>query len=71
MRAVLLCKGNQVLGLFLSTTSWLPPSTMLVEDTTVRRAFSYSSGMVRAPQLHMVLRTLYRVVFTPSAREPA
>ena len=44
--------------LFFSMTSWLPPSTMLVEETTVRRAFSCSSGMESAPQLHMVLLTL-------------
>ena len=35
-------------------TSWLPPSTMEVEETTVRRAFCCSSGMDSAPQLHMV-----------------
>jgi hypothetical protein len=57
--------------LFLSMTSWLPPSTMLVEETTVRRAFSCSSGRESAPQLHMVLRTLYSVVCTPSASAPA
>ena len=56
---------------FFKSTSWLPPSTMLVEETTVRRAFSCSSGIVSAPQLHMVLLTLYSVVCTPSASAPA
>ena len=54
-----------------TTTSWLPPSTMEVEETTVSLAFCCSSGMESAPQLHMVLFTLYRVVWTPSARGPA
>src|SRR5699024_7863024 len=66
------CGENQVLGeLFLRMTSWLAPSTMEVEDTTVRRAFCCSSGMESAPQLHMVDRTLYSVVCTPSASGPA
>ena len=56
---------------FFSTTSWLPPSTMEVEETTVSLAFCCSSGMESAPQLHMVLLTLYRVVWTPSASGPA
>ena len=43
---------------FFSTTSWLPPSTMEVEDTTVSLAFCCSSGMESAPQLHMVLLTV-------------
>ena len=46
---------------FFSTTSWPPPSTIEVEDTTVSLAFCCSSGMDSAPQLHMVLLTLYRV----------
>ena len=45
--------------------------TMDVEETTVRRAFCCSSGMDSAPQLHMVERTLYSVVCTPSASGPA
>ena len=52
-------------------TSWLPPSTMLVEETTVSLAFCCSSGMESAPQLHMVERTLYSVLETPSFSEPA
>ena len=52
-------------------TSWAPPSTMLVEETSVRTAFSCSSGIVRAPQLHMVWRTLLRVSATLSFRLPA
>ena len=31
---------HQLLGLFLRMTAGLPPSTMEVEETTVRRAFS-------------------------------
>lgn len=68
----LFVKQGQLLLLPLrSRTSWLPPSTMLVEETTVSRAFSCSSGIELQPQLHMVLFTLYRVVCTPSARGPA
>ena len=52
-------------------TSWAPPSTMLVADTRVSTAFSCSSGMDRAPQLHMVDRTLLRVMATLSFRVPA
>ena len=44
--------------LFLRMTSWLPPSTIEVEETTVSLAFSCSSSMESAPQLHMVERTL-------------
>ena len=54
-----------------SSTSWAPPSTMETEETSVSLAFSRSSGMVRAPQLHMVERTLEREVAMPSLREPA
>ena len=60
-----------LVALFFRMTSWLPPSTMLVEETTVRRAFYCSSGMVSAPQLHMVLRTLESVTYTPSFSAPA
>ena len=56
---------------FFSITSWLPPSTMEVEETTVSLAFFFSSGMESAPQLHMVLLTFYSVVWTPSDRGPA
>ena len=42
-----------------------------MEDTRVIFAFSWSSGMVSAPQLHMVERTLLRVRFTLSLRLPA
>ena len=44
---------------------------MLVEETTVRRAFSCNSGIESAPQLHMVLRTLASVTATPSFSAPA
>ena len=57
--------------LFFRMTSWLPPSTIDVEETTVSLAFSWSSGIESAPQLHIVERTLYNVVVTPSASEPA
>ena len=55
----------------LSTTSCAPPSTMLTEDTSVRRAFSCSSRMVSAPQLHMVERTFASVCWTLSESLPA
>ena len=60
-------------GLFevLSTTSCAPPSTMLTEDTSVSRAFSCSSWMVSAPQLHMVERTFASVCWTLSESLPA
>ena len=53
------------------STSWAPPSTMDTELTSVSFAFSRSSGMVSAPQLHMVERTLASVVAMPSLRAPA
>ena len=37
-----------------STTSWAPPSRMLVADTRVIRAVRCRSAMESAPQLHMV-----------------
>ena len=52
-------------------TSWAPPSTMLVAETRVIFAFFCSSGMVRAPQLHMVDFTLLRVRLTLSFKLPA
>ena len=52
-------------------TSWAPPSTMLVAETRVSLAFCWNSGMVRAPQLHMVDLTLLRVRATLSFRRPA
>ena len=54
-----------------SITSCAPPSTMEVADTRVSLAFCWSSGMVSAPQLHMVERTLERVSPTLSFRLPA
>ena len=39
-------------------TSWYPPSTILVEETTVSLASRCRSEMVITPQLHMVLLTL-------------
>ena len=44
---------------------------METEDTSVSLAFSRSSGMVSAPQLHMVDRTLASVVAMPSDSLPA
>ena len=44
--------------LFFKITSWLPPSTIDVEETTVSLAFCCSSGIESAPQLHIVERTL-------------
>ena len=55
----------------LSITSWAPPSTMEVAETSVSLAFCCSSLMLRAPQLHMVDFTLVRERFTLSCREPA
>ncbi len=52
-------------------TSWAPPSTMLVDETRVRTAFSCSSGIVSAPQLHIVCFTLLSVRATLSFRDPA
>ena len=57
--------------LSLRTTSWAPPSTMETEETRVILAFCWSSGIVRAPQLHMVDLTLLRVRPTLSLRLPA
>ena len=58
-------------ALSFSRTSWAPPSTMEVAETRVSLAFSRSSGMVRAPQLHMVERILASVVAIPSDSAPA
>ena len=52
-------------------TSCAPPSTMETAETSVKRAFCWSSGMVSAPQLHMVERTLASVICTLSERRPA
>ncbi len=52
-------------------TSWAPPSTMEVAETSVSTAFFWNSGMVSAPQLHMVLFTLARLMATLSFKEPA
>ena len=41
-----------------SVTSWYPPSTIDVADTSVRRAFFCRSGMFVTPTLHMVDFTL-------------
>ena len=54
-----------------STTSWAPPSTMDVDETMVSFAFSCSSGMVSAPQLHIVDFTFDSVRSTLSFSEPA
>ena len=52
-------------------TSWAPPSTMETEETRVSLASLCRSGMVMAPQLHMVDLTLYRLASTLSWRVPA
>ena len=57
--------------LSLWMTSWAPPSTILVAETRVSLAFSWNSGMVSAPQLHMVDLTLRMVLATFSFRGPA
>ena len=57
--------------LSLSCTSWYPPSTMLVELTTVSLASRCRSGIVVTPQLHMVDFTLYRDFCTLSCSGPA
>ena len=55
----------------LRITSWAPPSTMDVAETRVSLAFSWSSGIERAPQLHMVDLTLLSDMVTLSWRGPA
>ena len=55
----------------LRMTSWAPPSTMDVAETRVILAFCCSSGMVRAPQLHMVDLILLVVFSTFSLSGPA
>ncbi len=40
--------------LFFRITSWLPPSTMLTEDTSVSFASRFRSERLVTPQLHMV-----------------
>ena len=57
--------------LSLWMTSWAPPSTILVAETRVSLALSWNSGMVSAPQLHMVDLTLRMVLATFSFRGPA
>lgn len=52
-------------------TSCAPPSTMLVAETNVRTAFFCSSGIVSAPQLHMVDLTLANDIATLSFSVPA
>lgn len=52
-------------------TSCAPPSMMLVDDTSVILAFSLSSGIVIAPQLHIVDFTFPRVISRLSLSLPA
>ena len=40
--------------LFFRMTSWLPPSTILTEETSVSLAFFFRSARLVTPQLHMV-----------------
>ena len=75
--------GNSALQsslLFIYFTVWLlsfwmtscaPPSTMLVAETSVIFAFSCSSLIVSAPQLHIVDLTLLSDRATLSLRLPA
>lgn len=53
------------------TTSCAPPSTILVEETSVIFAFSCNSGIVKAPQLHIVDLILLKVKPTLSFKLPA
>ena len=55
----------------LTSTSCAPPSTMEVAETRVSFAFFWSSGMFKAPQLHIVERILLSVVIRLSCKEPA
>ncbi len=57
--------------LFLVMTSCAPPSTILVAETNVITAFFCNSGIVSAPQLHIVDFILATVVFTLSLSLPA
>ncbi len=57
--------------LSLSSTSCAPPSTMLTELTRVSFAFSRSSAISSAPQLHMVERILASVISRLWCRLPA
>ena len=52
-------------------TSCAPPSTILVEETSVRTAFSCSSSIESAPQLHIVDLTFESDKATLSLRDPA
>ena len=46
---------NQVVECeLLRITSWLPPSTILTEDTSVSFASRFKSARFVTPQLHMV-----------------
>ena len=56
---------------FLTTTSWAEDSWIVVAETSVIFAFSCSSGMLSAPQLHIVWMTLLVVWSTLSCRWPA
>ena len=67
----LFCSTSHFYLLSLSMTSCAPPSTMLVEDTSVILAFCCNSGILIAPQLHIVDLTLLSVRFTLSFRLPA
>lgn len=60
-----------VILLSFNTTSWAPPSTILTDDTRVSLALLWNSGMLKAPQLHMVERTLLSVMLRLSWRLPA
>ena len=57
--------------LSFSKTSCAPPSTILVAETRVNLAFFCNSGILRAPQLHIVDLTLAKEAFTLSFNEPA
>mgnify|MGYP000913410190 CR=1 FL=1 len=57
--------------LLFRITSCEPPSTMLVEETSVSFAFLRRSARFSTPQLHIVERTLPRVTARLSLRLPA
>ena len=66
-----LCVRQSRPSLSRRMTSCAPPSTILVEETSVSFALSRNSGRLSAPQLHMVERILERVVSTFSLSGPA
>ena len=66
-----IAKNQSRPNLSFKMTSCEPPSTMLVEDTSVIFALSRSSLRLSAPQLHIVERILLSEMWMLSRREPA